>query len=178
MQSCPQPIRCWFETWACWGGYTQQESTVQHVTLNTLRDKCLLIFASSILQSPHALHVLYLHQHSQMWEVKYQQAKVTGISYLPHDCLPNCSSFSHLQDLMGARVFGARVRPPRPKHQCLPRLVIHAKHMVSLYTSPSPSCLLGAQMSAHMFLEGWRELSQSLDFTAFRRLWLMWPWSV
>ncbi len=90
---------------------------------------------------------LYLHHGTQLWEVKYQPGKVTRISYLPHDCLSNCSSFSHLQGLKGAGGERAGVRqtgtpPPRPYNpQCLSRLLIHVcvEHTVSLHTSPSPS---------------------------------------
>lgn len=43
-----------------------------------------------------------------LWQVKYQSGKVTGVSHLPHDCLPNCSLFSHLQVLPEAGVRSTR----------------------------------------------------------------------
>lgn len=75
---------------------------------------------------------IYLHHGPQLWEVKYQPGKVTRISYLPHDCPSNCSSFSHLQGLMGGpgvRDLGirwTRTPPSRPYNpQCLSMLLIH-----------------------------------------------------
>lgn len=107
-----------------------------------------------------SVFTMYLHHGPLLWEAKYQPGKVTGISYLPHDYLSNCSSPSHLQSLVRVGVQRAGVRrtgtPPSRSYnpQCLSRQLIHVcvckAHTVTPHfaiSSPSTS------------LQGWGGLS-------------------
>lgn len=51
-----------------------------------------------------------------LWRVKYQPGKVKGISYLPLDCLSNCSLFCHLQVRPEAGVNRTWDSPPPHTH--------------------------------------------------------------
>lgn len=77
---------------------------------STVSNMCCTHFSKQI----HSLNVQDVSSSSfQLWEVKYQPERVRGISYLPHDCSSNCSSFSYLQGLMGA----GGVREPGSEEQ-------------------------------------------------------------
>lgn len=125
----------------CHGGKTTW-TTQQHVIFMQYSERQIPPFPPPFSKCIISMFRIYLHHGPQLWEVEYQPGKVTGISYLPHDYLSNCSSFSHLQSLMGAGGAGVRHRDPPHSYnpQCLSRLLIHAcvKHMVSLHTSPFP----------------------------------------